>query len=104
MSYFSTQTTTVDLGGGNTVTLRKLNFGDMMDIWSAPALYTGPETTFGQRFTAEMTKRAITGWEGPDFEGRGVSPENIAQLPLGIFNKLIPDAVNLNRMGEEEGN
>jgi hypothetical protein len=104
MGFFTTQTKVIDLENGNTVTLRKLAFADMMALWSAPELYSGPSETGNLRFNAKLAKLAIASWDGPDFEGRGVSPENIDALPPTVMAKIMAEAAAFSMMDGEEKN
>jgi hypothetical protein len=104
MGFFTTQTKVIDLDGGNTVTLRKLAFSDMMALWSSAELYSGPSQTTNVRFNAKLAKLAIASWDGPDFEGRGVSPENIDALPPQIMAKIMEEAASFSMMDGEEKN
>lgn len=104
MGFFTGQTRTVDLGDGNSITVRKLAFGDMQKLWSLPELYSGPAETSNQRFGSELTKLAIAAWDGPGFEGRGVSVDNINALPMEVINQVLPVAFELNVLSEDEKN
>lgn len=104
MGFFTGQTRTVDLGGGNTITVGKISTAEMMDIWNSPDVYGGPQSTGMQRYAMAMTRAAIKGWDGPDFEGRGVSVENINALPFFVLDKIAEVALELNVLSADEKN
>ncbi|MBI1296664.1 hypothetical protein GC175_17045 [bacterium] len=108
--FFTQHQETVDLGNGNTVTLKKLNYGERQAALSAAS-----ETMMGsdgnpERVRLDMAvlqmeqmKHAIVSWDGPGFGGRQPSPRMIEQLDPGIIDRLVPTFTKLNRpMGDEE--
>ena len=108
MSFFTQQTKVVDLGEGNTVTVRKLTFGERQNITSACSDADARTQEFKIDFAKlriERAKIAISSWEGPGFEGRNVSPENIAALPTDIADIILEAIDELNdEVSAEEGN
>lgn len=101
-TFFDLPTKTIDLGDGNTVTVRKLTFADSQKVWNDKALYDGPSETYGYRYSAAVLRLAIKAWSGPGFEGHGVSPENIDALPMSIINQLGSEAVEFCMLGDDE--
>lgn len=96
--FFTPQTATVDLGDGNTATLRKLSYGDVLDVMSLAQ---------GDGFKAArlQLERGIVAWAGPGFAGRELTPENIAALPARVGRKLQAAFTELNaEMDTDEGN
>ena len=94
----------IDLGDGNTVTIRKLTFADMAKIWADAELFGGPEQTFQQRFATALTKQSVIAWSGPGFEGRGVSKENIDALPWRIVTKISEVASDFSILDDDTKN
>ncbi len=102
MSFWDLDTKTIDLGDGNSVTIRKMTFGDMAEIWADKTLFDGPVETSQRRFGYAMLKKSIQSWQGPGFEGRGVSADNIAMLPWQIVDQLIQPVVEFSILTEDE--
>jgi len=108
MGFFTAQTEVVELDGENRVVIRKLTFAEQQEIISVAsrvATVSGrPEMTMDVfRMRLEQVKRAVVSWEGPGFEGRACTPENIGALPGEIGTVLIGrvDALNA-RLSDEE--
>lgn len=102
-SFYAEQTVTVDLGKGNRVTLRKLDYGQVSTILSACRLPGGELD--GVRYSRMQTEAGLVSWEGPSFDGKPATAENMRALPVTIGRKLADAAAELNRdIGEDEGN
>jgi hypothetical protein len=102
MGFFTAQTKVVDLGNGNSVTLHKLTYGESIEA-SSRALVAGNFDPF--RHSLERLLASVQAWEGKDFEGQPVTPENIKALPLEVTRKLNDALVKLNNdISDDEGN
>lgn len=97
MSYFTQQTKIVDLGGGNTATVRKLTYAERQNVIDR-ATKVGSDMDAQihvGRMKLELLTAAIVGWAGPDFEGRPATPENIGLLPPEIADLIAAGADDL---------
>lgn len=108
MSFFSEQTRVIALDDANRVTLRKLPYGAAREA-SSRAFKVNPFTQTAEMdyplLRAEQLRRAVVSWEGPGFDNRPVTPENIDALPTRIVNVLLDAVSELNDgLGEDEGN
>lgn len=93
MSFFTPVTHVVDLGDGNRITLRKLTHGERQNILIKTAkIASGDTLVMGIATQGEMLKAAIESWEGPDFEGRKPTPENIDALPPNVADAITEKA------------
>lgn len=102
MSFFTEQTSVVDLGDGNTVTLRKLTYGESADILSA-SMKVGEIDWV--KYRVRQLEKSVIGWSGPGFEGREITPSNIAALPVAVGRKISDAANDLNTdVSADEGN
>jgi hypothetical protein len=102
-SFYTEQTKTVDLGKGNSATLRKLSYGEVSSIFSACRLPGGEVD--GVRYSRMQAEMGLVSWEGPGFEGKPATPENLRALPVRIGRTLAEAAAELNTdVGEDEGN
>ena len=105
MGFFTSTTKTVDLGDGNSVTLRKVTFAQYAEAQSAATHIVGEALQLDwPRLRIEVLKRSVAGWAGPDFEGYEPTPENIGALPWEVGNKLAEAAMELATAGPEAGN
>lgn len=105
MSFFTNQTEVVDLGGGNTVTLRKATFADTAAAQGSALQRTGDKLELDwPRYRLELVKRTVVGWSGPGFDGREPTPDNIAALPPTIGDKLASRATDLAALDDDTGN
>lgn len=105
MGFFTSTTKVVDLGDGNTVTLRKVTFEQYAEAQGLTTKVVGDGLRLDwPRFRAELLKRAVESWEGPGFEGKPPTPENIGALPWEIGDKLADAAQSLATAGPEAGN
>lgn len=81
----------------------KLNYGARQQILSAMTQISAqvgqragitPQMTFDVgAFNLAVAQHAIVGWEGPDFEGVEVTPENIAALDFD--DELVKKAITV---------
>ena len=105
MGFFTSTTKVVDLGDGNTVTLRKIAFQQYAEAQSAATHIVGEALQLDwPRLRAEVLKRAVQSWEGPGFDGQQPTPDTIGALPWEIGNKLAEEAMTLATVGPEAGN
>lgn len=108
MSFFTEQTRVVEIDKHNRATLRKLSFGQRQEAISLSMKFN-PFTQAADvdyaRFNRERLYRALVSWEGPGFEGRPVTPENIDALPVEVADKLVAAMNELNSdLTADEGN
>jgi len=102
-NFYAEQTVTVELGGGNRVTLRKLTYGEFSAILSEARLAGGEID--GVKYSRKQAEVGLVSWEGPGFDGKPATIENFRALPVRIGNKLATAAADLNKdVGEDEGN
>ena len=105
MGFFTSTTKVVDLGDGNTVTLRKIAFAQYAEAQGAATQVEGESLRLNfPLLRAEVLKRSVAEWTGPGFEGQPPTPENIGALPWEIGNKLAEAAMELATAGPEAGN
>jgi len=101
--FYAEQTETVDLGKGNSATLRRLTYGEISELLSACRV-AGGEIDY-VRYTRGLVEKGVIGWTGPGFEGREVKVENIRALPAKVGSKLASAAIALNKdIEDDEGN
>ena len=101
-SFYAEQTQVVDLGKGNTATLRKLTYGELGDLLSACRLAGGEMDAV--RYSRGLVEKGLVGWVGPGFEGREITQENVRDLSPRIGRKLAKAAGELNDdLDEDEG-
>lgn len=94
----------------NKVTIRRLEYGTRQACISLATRITthstkgdaGKETEAevvvdGALMASEQLIAAVVSWEGPDFEGRPATRENILQLPPEIADKISKAADELNQ-------
>lgn len=103
MGFFEAQTSVVDLGDGNRVTIRKLPYGENLEILSRAMTPNGHLDAF--QHARYRMRACITEWEGPGFEGRKCNKENIDALPQEIAARINDAISGLNKeVTEDEGN
>ena len=90
MSFFTPQTETVHIDNDNSITVRKLTFGEFSDILDRNA--DGNQ----QRMGFDLVRSSIVSWEGPGFDGRDVTPDNVDALPWEVVAEIVPAASTLN--------
>lgn len=87
--FFSLPIEVVQIDEANQITVRGLTWGERQAVAMAAAQkYSSNQTAAGVLMSSEAAKVVITAWEGPGFEGRAVSPENIEALPAWIIDKV----------------
>lgn len=103
MGFFTPQSETVDLGDGNTITVKKLSWGESLELLSQS---TRPDGSIDWPiYTLRRAVMAVTAWRGQGFEGREINEENIKLLPQRVGKALSQAIEHLNSdIGEEEGN
>jgi hypothetical protein len=95
MNFFAPQTEVVDLGGGNTVTLRKLTYGEIVAAMDDPK-WNGSAGKI-------IAERSLVSWDGPGFEDKPATPENFAALPWPVAIKIVKASNNLTNLSTDEG-
>ncbi len=108
MGFFSQQQQqeTVRIDGENTVTVRRLSYGEAQDVLSRSTVMDlitkDARFDFAENQVLKL-QVAIVAWDGPGFEGRPVTLENIKALPAEV-GALIAEAVERinKRMTETE--
>jgi hypothetical protein len=93
MSFFTPQTKTVRIDGDNSITVRKLTFGEFSQI-----LDRNGENQ--QKMGFDLVRSAIVSWSGSGFENREVTPENVDNLPWEIIAEIVPVVTDLNSASE----
>ena len=93
MSNFTRQTKIVPLPGGDTVTLRKLDFGRRQAVTDAAAEFDSEMNVkpLGGRARKEILYQSILDWDGPGFEGLPPSRENIDMLDPELGELLLSE-------------
>lgn len=126
MSFFTQQTTIVEIDAENRVTIRKLTYAERqacisrsMKITSetklrgkgkqnllvADANNSAEVMIDGALMAAEQVKACLVSWEGPGFEGRAATPENLMLLPPDIVDMISAAADRFNQgLSDEEKN
>ena len=96
MGFFSQQQQEiVRIDDENTVTVRRLSYGKSQEVLSGSTtldIVTQEGRFDFARNQVLKLEASIVAWDGPGFEGRPVSRENIEALPAEI-GALIADAV-----------
>lgn len=111
MSFFkqAQQTKVVRIDDENTVTVRRLTFGESQEVLSESLAIDVAEQDaqfdFARNQSARLV-RAVVSWEGPGFEGRPVTRENILALPVEVGQAIIKavDAINAGLSEDEQKN
>ena len=114
-SYFSQLLRTVNLGSGNSITLRALTFGERQELQSRCMTVSvvadkgkkrsrdeaqGEVSIDAPLMTRLTWQRVIVDWSGPGFEGKPVTPENIDLLPPGLIDRLASELESLEMDAE----
>lgn len=105
MSFLAEQTKTVDVGGGNSVTVRKMTFGTRQRILSKHTKLDvkAQDVTIDQAMLRyDQLKMNIVSWQGPDFDGFPVNDENIEKLPPDIADMLLGEIDEFNTISDAE--
>jgi len=101
MSFFqqTQQTQIVRIDAENTVTIRKLTFGESQEVLSESLAIDVAERDaqfdFARNQSAKLV-RAVVAWDGPGFEGRPVTRENILALPVEVGQAIVKAVEELN--------
>jgi len=109
MGFFQAQTQTVQIDEENTVTIRRLTYGESQAVISESTQFDPrvqeAKFDFGRNQAARM-KRSVVAWHGPGFEGRPLTEENLLALPSKIGEQIMQAIVDLNDglSGEEQKN
>lgn len=109
MSFFQQQTQVVHLDAAHTVTVRRLTFGESQAVISESTVFdiVAQEAKFDfARNQAAKLGRAVVAWDGPGFEGRPVTAENIMALSPEIGQKILQavEAINAGMSETEQKN
>lgn len=95
MSFFDTKTQTVAIDDDNTVTIRALTYGEEQDIRQRAMRVKagmdgqGEATVDAVLIQRETLRKSIVSWEGPGFDGRPVTTENINALPSSVLDPVV---------------
>lgn len=100
MSFFdNSQVATVQIDDQNTVTVRRLTFGETQDVLSESTVFDivakQGRLDFAKHQIAKLT-RAVVAWDGPGFAGRPVNAANIAALPPHVGEKIAQAVSQVN--------
>jgi hypothetical protein len=90
MSFFTVQTKVVHLDEQNSVTVKRMTYGERQTAIDLGTVVDGrmePVVHVG-RMKQAMLHSAIVSWDGPGFEGRPVTPDNINALPPEIADRI----------------
>lgn len=105
--FYTEQTRIVAIDADNSVTIRKLSYGESADLLVRA---TVPDGDGGVRvdwttYVMTQTEKSVVSWSGSGFEGREATPENVRALPIRIGRKLARAVTELHEdIGENEGN
>ncbi len=107
MGYFTQQQhEVIALDAENTVTIRKLAYGESQQVTSDATVFdivTQEGALDLAKYQFGKLTKAIVKWDGPGFEGRPVTAENIQALPVEIGRAIAQAVEELNRgLTEEE--
>lgn len=107
-SFFKQLTETVLIDDENSITLRAPTYGENQMINSkAMVVSVGMDGNGSANFDPEKLEQlyfhnCIVSWNGPGFEGREVTPENIDLLPTYVLDLLAPALNRLSKGLNEE--
>lgn len=96
MSFFAIANETVQIDEQNSITIKAPTYGEMQVIQSkAMVVRFDQKGVGGADFDITLMERllvqnCIVSWDGPGFEGRPVTNENIDALPAFVVEKLKP--------------
>lgn len=105
MSFLVEQTRDVDVGGGNVVTIRKMTFHTRQQILSRHSkldMQTKAVETDHAMIRYEQLSCNIVRWTGPDFDGFGMTEENIRMLPVDVADTILEAIDDFNTISESE--
>lgn len=105
MSFLAEQTKDISIDGGNVVTIRKSTFGTRQRILAKHTKLDARTQDMAidhamMRF--DQLKFGLVSWQGPDFDGFGVTDENIERLPVEIADQLLAAIDEFNTLSDEE--
>ncbi len=113
MSFYTQQKATVVIDAENSVVVRKLTYGEQQAAMSASMQFemsmgqnkaentaTGKLDPFAMKREELIT--AVVSWEGPGFEGRPVTRQNILALPPEIIDAIQTVVDDLNAGASED--
>ena len=101
--FFNLPTEVVKLDDANQLTVRGLSWGERQAIAMAAAQKCpSNQTAAGVVMSSEAAKVVIVSWEGPGFDGRDVSSENIEALPAWIIDKVAEASDRLSEPPSDE--
>ena len=110
MGFFSQQQQQlVHIDAENSVMVRRLTFGEAQAVISESTNFDlitqAADLDFAKNQVAKL-QRAIVSWEGPGFEGRPVTRENIEALPAEVGAIIVKGLhrQNQNRSEQEQKN
>jgi len=95
MSFFDRPTTTVDIDAANTITIRKLTYGERQGCISIAAKARRGEDGVESididpgRLAMERMALSVVSWAGPGFDGRPVNRTNIEALPPEVLDPVM---------------
>ncbi len=99
MSFFQQQTQVVHIDADNSVTVRRLTFGEQQAVISESTIFdiVSQEAKFDfAKNQAAKLSRAVVSWEGPGFDGRPVTAENIMALSPEVGQRILQAVEALN--------
>jgi hypothetical protein len=105
MSFLAEQTKSVDVGGGNSVTVRKMTFGTRQRILSKHTRLDvkAQNVTIDQAMLRyDQLEMNIVSWSGPDFDGYPVDNDSIERLPPDIADLLLGEIDEFNTISDGE--
>jgi hypothetical protein len=127
MGFFTPQTKVVEIDEDNRVTIRKLTYAERQACISKAMRVTQEAKLRGRGkgqqakpalpdesaeilidpalMAAEQVKACLVSWEGPGFEGRPATGDNLMALPPAIVDLIAAAADDLNAgLSDEEKN
>ena len=105
MSFLAEQTKTVDVGDGNSVTVRKMTFGTRQRILSKHTKLDvrAQDVTIDQAMLRyDQLRLNIVSWSGPDFDGYPVDNDSVERLPPDIADQLLGEIDEFNTIADDE--
>lgn len=115
MGFYTQQKATVVLDAENSVVVRKLTYGEQQAAMSASMQFemsmargqtentaTGKLDPFAMKREELLT--AVVSWEGPGFESRAVTRQNILALPPEVIDAIqtVVDDLNAGASADEK--
>jgi hypothetical protein len=94
------QTKIITIDNENTITIRKLTFGEAQEVLSVATAFDvvaqDAQFDFAKSQLGKL-ERAIVSWDGPGFEGQPVTPANLRALPPEIGRVLVKAVEEFNQ-------